>query len=248
MGWNYAMQWLTVFPFELVAAGLTVRYWNDQLSGAIFITVFWVAIVFINLAGVRGYGEAEFVFSIIKVTAVIGFIILGIVIDAGGGPNGHTYGTEYWHNPGSFNNVPSLLLRLSLLLERNSLVLLPRKPYFPQYLSMLIVGKPKKDPPTSNQTSHLAYHHFLHGLPHHHRLPSPLHRAPSPKLRLLHRHQSLSLCHCGAKRGDQSRSLDHECGDPHFRLVRWKLLHLRRDADFAGTGGKRPGTQDFHVH
>jgi len=104
MGWNYAMQWLTVFPFELVAAGLTVRYWNDQLSGAIFITVFWVAIVFINLAGVRGYGEAEFVFSIIKVTAVIGFIILGIVIDAGGGPNGHTYGTEYWHNPGSFNN------------------------------------------------------------------------------------------------------------------------------------------------
>jgi len=104
MGWNYAMQWLTVFPFELVAAGLTVRYWNDSLHGAIFIAIFWVAIVFINLAGVRGYGEAEFVFSIIKVTAVIGFIILGIVIDAGGGPNGHNYGTEYWHNPGSFNN------------------------------------------------------------------------------------------------------------------------------------------------
>jgi amino acid transporter len=104
MGWNYAMQWLTVFPFELVAAGLTVRYWNDQLHGAIFITIFWVAIVFINLAGVRGYGEAEFVFSIIKVAAVIGFIILGIVIDAGGGPNGHNYGTQYWHDPGSFNN------------------------------------------------------------------------------------------------------------------------------------------------
>jgi len=104
MGWNYAMQWLTVFPFELVAAGLTVRFWNADLHGAIFITIFWVAIVFINLAGVRGYGEAEFVFSIIKVTAVIGFILLGIVIDAGGGPNGIKYGTTYWHDPGSFNN------------------------------------------------------------------------------------------------------------------------------------------------
>jgi yeast amino acid transporter len=104
MGWNYAMSWLTVFPFELVAAGLTVRYWNDNLHGAIFITIFWVAIVIINLAGVKGYGEAEFVFSIIKVTAVIGFIILGIVIDAGGSPSGIKYGTTYWHDPGSFNN------------------------------------------------------------------------------------------------------------------------------------------------
>jgi amino acid transporter len=104
MGWNYAMQWLTVFPFELVAAGLTVRFWNPNLHGAIFISIFWVAIVGINLCGVRGYGEAEFIFSIIKVTAVIGFIILGIVIDLGGAPNGVVYGTKYWHNPGSFNN------------------------------------------------------------------------------------------------------------------------------------------------
>ena len=28
--------------------------------------------------GVKGYGEAEFVFAIIKVIAVVGFIILGI--------------------------------------------------------------------------------------------------------------------------------------------------------------------------
>jgi yeast amino acid transporter len=104
MGWNYAMSWLTVFPFELVAAGLTVRFWNDDVSGAIFITIFWIAIVGINLMGVRGYGEAEFVFSIIKVTAVIGFILLGIIIDLGGSPSGIVYGTSYWHDPGSFNN------------------------------------------------------------------------------------------------------------------------------------------------
>lgn len=31
-------------------------------------------IITINLFGVKGYGEAEFIFAIIKVTAVIGFM------------------------------------------------------------------------------------------------------------------------------------------------------------------------------
>src|SRR5947207_4777978 len=104
MGWNYAIQWFTILPFELVAAGLTVRFWNSDLHGAIFITVFYIAILCINLMGVRGYGEAEFIFSIIKVSAVIGFIILGIVIDLGGSPSGIVYGTKFWHDPGAFNN------------------------------------------------------------------------------------------------------------------------------------------------
>jgi yeast amino acid transporter len=104
MGWNYAVQWFTILPFELVAAGLTVQYWNSDLHGAIFITIFYLAIVGINLAGVRGYGEAEFVFSIFKVAAVIGFIILGIVIDLGGSPSKIVYGTTFWRDPGSFNN------------------------------------------------------------------------------------------------------------------------------------------------
>jgi yeast amino acid transporter len=104
MGWNYAIGWMTVFPFELVAAGLTVRFWDSKIPPAVFITIFWVAVVFINLMGVRGYGEAEFIFSLIKVAAVIGFIILGIVIDAGGSPSGIKYGTTNWRNPGSFNN------------------------------------------------------------------------------------------------------------------------------------------------
>jgi len=44
------------------------------MPSAIFVTMFLVAIIIINLFGVKGYGEAEFTFSIIKVTAVIGFM------------------------------------------------------------------------------------------------------------------------------------------------------------------------------
>jgi amino acid transporter len=74
MGWNYALQWLIVLPLEIVAASITIDYWSPNVSNAAWVIIFWALIVVINLFGVRGYGEAEFVFAAIKVTAVIGFM------------------------------------------------------------------------------------------------------------------------------------------------------------------------------
>ena len=73
-GTSYALQWLTVLPLEIIAASLTISYWGEHLPKAIFVTIFLVVILLINLFGVKGYGEAEFTFSIIKVVAVIGFM------------------------------------------------------------------------------------------------------------------------------------------------------------------------------
>lgn len=101
MGWNYAMQWLVVLPFELTAAGLTLAYWNSGLHLAIWITIFWILIIFINLAGVRGYGECEMVFAVLKVAAVVVFVIAGIIIDAGGIPGSTAIGMKYWNDPGT---------------------------------------------------------------------------------------------------------------------------------------------------
>jgi len=102
MAWNYAMQWLIVMPLELVAASIVIGYWNNTINPAAWVVIFYVTIVIINFFGVRGYGEAEFIFSIIKVTAVVGFIILGIILTCGGGPVGGYIGGRYWHNPGAF--------------------------------------------------------------------------------------------------------------------------------------------------
>ena len=74
MGWNYAILWLTLLPLEIVAAAITVGYWESTVSPAVWVTIFYLLIIGINMFGVRGYGEAEFVFSIIKVIAVIGFM------------------------------------------------------------------------------------------------------------------------------------------------------------------------------
>ncbi|KAH3672427.1 hypothetical protein WICMUC_004263 [Wickerhamomyces mucosus] len=104
MGWNYALQWLIVLPLELVAASITIGFWNDTINKAAWVAIFYSIIVFINLFGVKGYGEAEFFFSTVKVLAVIGFIILGIILDCGGGPKGGYIGGRYWSNPGAFSN------------------------------------------------------------------------------------------------------------------------------------------------
>ncbi|KAJ8116913.1 hypothetical protein OPT61_g1762 [Boeremia exigua] len=107
MGWNYALQWLVVLPLEIVAATFTIEYWtkdNHVINNNVYVTLFLILIVVINLFGVKGYGEAEFVFAIIKITAVIGFIILGIIINIGGGPEGSYIGGKFWRDPGPFRN------------------------------------------------------------------------------------------------------------------------------------------------
>lgn len=102
---SYAMQWLVVLPLEIVSATLTIQYWSHgSINNDAWVAIFLILIIGINLFGVKGYGEAEFVFSIIKVTAVVGYIILGIIINCGGGPGGSYIGGKYWHSPGAFHN------------------------------------------------------------------------------------------------------------------------------------------------
>lgn len=103
LGLLYAISWLISLPSELVACALTIQYWNTLVNPAVWIAIFWLVIVAINMFGVKGYGEVEFFLSIIKVIAVIGFIILSICIICGVGDQGYI-GARYWHNPGAFNH------------------------------------------------------------------------------------------------------------------------------------------------
>ncbi|KAL8908337.1 MAG: hypothetical protein Q9207_000865 [Kuettlingeria erythrocarpa] len=108
MGWNYVFQWAIVLPLELTVAGLTVEYWQSGVSVGVWITIFWLAIIFINIFGTLGYAEEEFWSSLLKLIAIVIFIIIGVVLCAGGGPAGGKY-DEYWgagtfYNPGAFAN------------------------------------------------------------------------------------------------------------------------------------------------
>ncbi|EGV63128.1 hypothetical protein PSN45_004603 [Yamadazyma tenuis] len=108
MAWNYALQWLVTFPLELVSASITIQYWNSPVPPEVFVAIFWFIICAINLFGVRGYGEAECVFSMIKIVAILGFLILSVVLVAGGAPPNHDFiGGKNWHQPvgGMFNTT-----------------------------------------------------------------------------------------------------------------------------------------------
>lgn len=104
IGWNYVFLWLVVLPLEIIAAALTINFWDDTINSVAWVIIFYVLIMGINLFGVKGYGEAEFLFSLIKVVAICGFLILGIVLVCGGGPSGGFVGGEYYRDPGPFTN------------------------------------------------------------------------------------------------------------------------------------------------
>ncbi|KAL6453973.1 AGP1 General amino acid permease AGP1 [Candida maltosa Xu316] len=106
ISWNYCIQWLSVISIELVTAAITIEYWIDRerVDPDAWVAIFFVVVVVINFIGSRAYGEFEFIVGSCKVCMIVGFIIMGIVINVGGGPNHEFIGGRYWHNPGFTNN------------------------------------------------------------------------------------------------------------------------------------------------
>ncbi|KAK1572873.1 amino acid permease [Colletotrichum navitas] len=108
MGWNYVFQWFIVLPLELTVASFTIQYWNKDISVAVWITLFWVFIIIINIFGTLGYAEEEFVSSAFKLVATVIFMVVAVVLICGGGPEGGKYdeywGNRLWSDPGAFQN------------------------------------------------------------------------------------------------------------------------------------------------
>lgn len=106
IAWNYALQWLILLPLELVAAAITINYWNSEINSDAWVAIFYVFIFILNLLDVKYYAESEVILSSIKLIATVGFFILGIVLICGGGVSNHTgyIGGKYWHNPGAFSH------------------------------------------------------------------------------------------------------------------------------------------------
>ena len=99
-GIEYAISWLTVLPFEISAACNIIHFWpgSEGINNSAWIVPLLVALVVIQVFGVKGYGEVEFVLSLVKVIACVGFMILGIIINVGGVPTDDRgyIGGKYW--------------------------------------------------------------------------------------------------------------------------------------------------------
>ncbi|KAJ9502854.1 hypothetical protein H2202_001976 [Exophiala xenobiotica] len=100
LGWNYWYQLAIGVPIELSAAAVVIGYWPNSVSNAVWITVLFIPMVIVNCLPVRVYGEAEFVFGAIKLTTIVGLILLMFIITLGGAPNHDRIGFRYWDHPG----------------------------------------------------------------------------------------------------------------------------------------------------
>lgn len=103
-GWVYLMKYLLIPANQLVAGSLVMSFWvpHDKINPGVWIAIFLVIIVVINMLGVRFFGEIEFWLSCLKVITCLGLILVLFVITLGGGPTGDRIGFRYWRDPGAF--------------------------------------------------------------------------------------------------------------------------------------------------
>ncbi|KAG7663809.1 AGP1 [[Candida] subhashii] len=107
LGWNYAFQWMCVISLELVTASMTIKFWNTSINPNVFVAIFLVLVIFINVCGAKGYAHSEMIMNSIKVMMLVGFVLFGLIVDLGGGPQGFV-GGRYYRDPGAFTDFKGI--------------------------------------------------------------------------------------------------------------------------------------------
>ncbi|CAM5792934.1 MULTISPECIES: amino acid permease [Brevibacillus] len=77
VGWLYWFGWAVTVALELLSSGLMMQRWFPESPVWLWCAIFGVVLFLLNALSARAFGESEFWFSSIKVSAIILFIILG---------------------------------------------------------------------------------------------------------------------------------------------------------------------------
>jgi lysine-specific permease len=80
LGWNYWFNWAVVIAVELVAASLIMHYWFPHTPGWVWSALSLSLIVLLNFFSVKGFGEAEYWCSLLKVLTILAFVIIGMLM------------------------------------------------------------------------------------------------------------------------------------------------------------------------
>ncbi|CAH2714238.1 Lysine-specific permease [Neobacillus rhizosphaerae] len=80
LGWNYWYNWAITIAAELSAVTMIMKFWFPHTPSILWSAVFLVIMFLLNYLSVKGFGEAEYWFSLIKVVTVIIFIVTGTLM------------------------------------------------------------------------------------------------------------------------------------------------------------------------
>lgn len=117
-GWTYWLFWVVTGITEVTAAAAYMTYWfsiPQWVSALVFTVVLYGA----NLISVKLFGELEFWFSMVKVTAIIGMILICAgILTIGFSDAGDTASVAHLWNEGGFfpHGVGSTLMTLQMVM------------------------------------------------------------------------------------------------------------------------------------
>ncbi|MFE6098392.1 amino acid permease [Streptomyces laurentii] len=117
-GWTYWLFWVVTGITEVTAAATYMTYWwniPQWLSALVFTFVLYGA----NLISVKLFGELEFWFSMVKVTAIVGMILICAgILTLGFSDAGDTASvTHLWDQGGFFpNGIGNTLMTLQMVM------------------------------------------------------------------------------------------------------------------------------------
>jgi GABA permease len=102
IGWLYWWFWVIVIPVEATAGAFIMNGWFPAVDQWVFALAITALLMGTNLFSVQNYGEFEFWFALVKVIAIVAFILVGTLAIFGLLPGSHVSGIGHLFNDGGF--------------------------------------------------------------------------------------------------------------------------------------------------
>lgn len=102
IGWLYWWFWVLVIPLEANAAATILNSWFPQVAIWQFTLAITLVLTVTNLFSVKHYGEFEFWLALVKVAAIVAFLVLGCVAIFGLMPDSRISGMSHLYDSGGF--------------------------------------------------------------------------------------------------------------------------------------------------
>ncbi|WP_433324980.1 amino acid permease [Spirillospora sp. CA-294931] len=79
-GWMYWLNWAVTGVAEITGVGIYVHYWAPDFPQWISALLALAFLLSVNLVSVRLFGELEFWFAMLKVAAIVTFLLVGVAL------------------------------------------------------------------------------------------------------------------------------------------------------------------------
>ena len=116
-GWNYWVLYVLVSMAELSAIGTFIHFWWPEIPTWLTALFFFILMNGINLIDVKFFGESEFLFSMIKIVAILSMIGFGAYLLLSGQAGSQASVSNLWQFGGFFpNGIHGFIMAMAMIM------------------------------------------------------------------------------------------------------------------------------------